>query len=411
MARRRHQHPKPKKLGNWWYIRVRVEELNSDGSRERKRKWVQLCGAETKVRQVSKIADRYLNDHINNGVKSIAGAQRIGTFIDSDYLKDFEKLAKPTRDCYDSKIEQYIRPAFGGKCFRELDYCMIEDFFYQMEKSGAEYPTIAKVWDTLSSILRSATHRRVMDENPMEKAQKPKDKRIRRRKPVITPEQFEQLLAGMKEPYATMLYVAVWTGLRVSELLALKWRCIGEESITIDERYFRGDWAKTKTQESAATISATPEVVARLERLKDTVVTYRAGRATRKLLAVRAYGPDDLVFQSVWKGRPMSEGNILRRHIKPAARAVGLDAVSWRVLRRSHATWLIQAGADPKAVQGQMRHSRITTTMDIYAQVVPEGQKEALRKLAAFVPQRRPVMGQNIAVVSGAKGEKVVSIR
>jgi site-specific recombinase XerD len=46
---------------------------------------------------------------------------------------------------------------------------------------------------------------------------------------------------------------------------------------------------------------------------------------------------------------------------------------------------MVQAGADPKSVQGQMRHSRISTTMDIYAQFVPEGQKQAIQRLSEYV--------------------------
>src|ERR1700726_2469481 len=52
----------------------------------------------------------------------------------------------------------------------------------------------------------------------------------------------------------------------------------------------------------------------------------------------------------------MNDQNILKRHIQPAARKMGLPFVNWRCLRTSHATWLVQAGADPKSVQGQMRH-------------------------------------------------------
>jgi len=62
--------------------------------------------------------------------------------------------------------------------------------------------------------------------------------------------------------------------------------------------------------------------------------------------------------------------------------------VNWRSLRTSYATWLIEAGATPKDVQGQMRHSRIATTMDIYAQFVPESQQRAISKMTAMVEQR-----------------------
>ena len=80
----------------------------------------------------------------------------------------------------------------------------------------------------------------------------------------------------------------------------------------------------------------------------------------------------------------MNDQNVLRRHIKPAAKALGLSFVNWRCLRTSHATWLVQAGADAKSVQGQMRHSRISTTMDIYAQIVPLAQIRALEQLSEF---------------------------
>ena len=66
----------------------------------------------------------------------------------------------------------------------------------------------------------------------------------------------------------------------------------------------------------------------------------------RDLLA--HYG-DDLVFQSIAKGAPMGDNNILSRHIKPAARKVNLPWVNWQVPRRSCATWLQQAGVDRRA--------------------------------------------------------------
>ena len=78
------------------------------------------------------------------------------------------------------------------------------------------------------------------------------------------------------------------------------------------------------------------------------------------------------------KGVPMRDNNVLSRFIKPAARKLGMGWVNWQVLRRSHATWLKMAGADVKDAQAQMRHSRASTTLDIYQQFVPESQRRVV---------------------------------
>lgn len=86
----------------------------------------------------------------------------------------------------------------------------------------------------------------------------------------------------ISEPYATMVHVAVYTGLRVSELIGLKWGGIKEDSITIDERYCRGDWGTTKSDASNATVPVNDSVIRRIEALKLVTLAVRAGRAIRK---------------------------------------------------------------------------------------------------------------------------------
>jgi integrase len=127
-------------------------------------------------------------------------------------------------------------------------------------------------------------------------------------------------------------------------------------------------------------------VIGRIERLKSLTVKLKAGRATRHYRVVKSTGPDDLVFQSLIKGGPMRDNNILTRHIKPAARRLGLGFVNWRCLRTSHATWLKMAGADVKDAQAQLRHSRASTTLDVYQQFVPESQRRAVDRLTDLEP-------------------------
>ena len=96
-------------------------------------------------------------------------------------------------------------------------------------------------------------------------------------------------------------------------------KIIGANSITIDERFCRGDFAAPKSQASNATIAVNRSVIERIHRLKLLTVNVRAGLATRKYRVVKRDLPEALVFQSVRDGKPLRDNNILCRFIKPPA--------------------------------------------------------------------------------------------
>ena len=378
MAKRRFQDPKPFKEGNFWWLRV--WDTNSTGSRKRQR--IKLAPVTMKEREVLKIAEEKLRP-VNQGLVLTGSAMTFGDFLVNTYMPVYlPLLSSSTQNSYQGVIAKYLEPRFGQSPLRDMTRLTVQQYFSGMAGKQSP-PVISKIRDTLASILSSAVKVDYLIRTPMEGLQLPVDKRPKRSKPTITPEQFRNLLELVPEPYATMIYTAVWTGLRVSELIALKWRCVHGDAITIEERFCRGDWSVPKTAASAATIGVEPPVLERIHRLKSLTVDVRAGKSVRTFKVAKSSGPDDLVFQSVQSGVPMNDQNILKRHMQPAARKLGFK-VTWQCLRTSHATWLVQAGADPKSVQGQMRHSRISTTLEIYAQCVPESQRKALRQLSQF---------------------------
>jgi len=340
-------------------------------------------------REVLKVAAEYLRP-LNQGLESIGSATNFQSYVESTYKPVVMPLmASSTRERYEGVIRNYLYPAFANSCLRDLTTLEIQRYFSGTTLSTLGQESKDKIRDVLSSILRSTVGYGLLVKNPVEGVRLPTSKRGKRKaKPHITPEQFEQLVNEIPEPYSTMVFVAVYTGLRVSELIGLRWEDVHADSITIDERYCRGDWGEPKSDCSNATIGVDGSVIERIEGLKSLTVIVRAGRAKRRYKAVKSAHPKDLVFQSVKDGKPMRDNNVLVRFIKPAARKLGIEFVNWRSLRTSYATWLIEAGANPKDVQGQMRHSRIATTMDIYAQFVPESQQRAISKMSAMVQQR-----------------------
>jgi len=93
-----------------------------------------------------------------------------------------------------------------------------------------------------------------------------------------------------------MVFVAMATGFRVSELVGLRWRNVHVDSITIDERFTRGDWGAPKS-DANATVAVNRSVIERIQRLKTLMVSVRAGRAIRHVRVVKSDGPEDTVFQ------------------------------------------------------------------------------------------------------------------
>jgi len=386
MARRRYQKPSPKRRGKQWTILVREEVAGENGRRKRKVGRVALGPASLTRAQAERLRDDYLAA-VNQPNVGIGGA-----CLFRDFARMYERdvlptLASTTQDRSRSVLKNYLNPEFGGLMLREITLEKLQPYFTGLQQSELSVESIDKVRDVLSSALRTAVEYGRLAVNPAEKIRL-KKRRLNGPKPFLRIEQFFALLALMAEPYATMVYVAAFTALRVSELIGLKWKYVHDNSITIAERYCRGDWDEPKSAASKGTIPVDEHVIERIHRLKTLTVEVKAGRALRRYPAVKSSGPADLVFQSVKTGAPMRDNIILVRHIKPAAERLGIPWVNWQVLRRSCATWLQQAGVDVKDAQGLLRHSRASTTQDVYQQLVPESQQKAVRKLTAYV--RRP---------------------
>jgi len=377
MARRRYQNPKPRKEGRWWVLYYWSDEF-IDGERRRKKKRRKLAPGTTPEREVLKIAAEFLRP-INQGLVPLGSATGFSEYLDTTYVPVvLEQMAASTKNRYEGVIRNYLKPTFGVLCLRDITTLSVDRYLAGLGKSKLAHESLDKIRDVLSSVLVSAVRYGLLVKNPAEGVRLPHRKCGNKAKPWITRAQFDALVEFIAEPYASMVYVAVFTGLRVSELVGLRWRNVHEDAITIEERYCRGDWGAPKSAASNATIPVNRAVIDRIERLKTMTVKVRAGRATREYRVVKSDGHDDLVFQSLLSGAPMRDNNILVRHIKPAARNMKLGFVNWRCLRTSYATWLKIKGADIKDAQALMRHSRASTTLDIYQQFVPESQRRVV---------------------------------
>jgi len=126
----------------------------------------------------------------------------------------------------------------------------------------------------------------------------------------------------------------------------------------------------------------------------------------QSLLAWRRVSPfnreTDWVFASPeMEGKqPYWPENLLRRHIRPAAKRCGINKViGWHTFRHSYATHLKANGEDVKVVQESLRHANSRITLDTYTQALTPAKREAQSKVVRMILPEQP----QTAVAGGGK--------
>jgi integrase len=192
-----------------------------------------------------------------------------------------------------------------------------------------------------------------------------------REKHALTPSQIPGLLGLLKEPARTMVLLGILTGMRVGEILGLRRKDVDFLSgqIRIEQANYRGIFGTPKTKGSKRSLPIPRGLVPPLAR----VCGHRARTEDERL-----------VFQSR-HGKPLSDSNLLHRHLKPAGQKIAAPWLNWHTLRRTHATLLQAAGASLRDAQVQLGHSKMSTTLELYTLPIPAHLREAVENLSQLV--------------------------
>ena len=265
MARRRYQKPTPHKRGKQWTILVREDRVEN-GQRKRKVQRIALGPSTLTRAEAERLRDGYLQN-INQASVGIGGA-----ILFRDFARVYERdvlatLASTTRARSTSVLKNHLNPEFGDRMLREITLESLQQYFAKLQSTTLSPESVDKIRDVLSSVLGTAVDYGRLSTNPCAKVRL-KKRKLTKPKPFIRVDQLYALLKLIQEPYATMVYVAVFTALRVSELAGLLWRNVHADSITVEQRFSRGDWDEPKSEASRATIAVDQHVIERIQRLK-----------------------------------------------------------------------------------------------------------------------------------------------
>jgi integrase len=300
------------------------------------------------------------------------------------FITEEMSARKSTQDAYLLWLENYIRPKWGSIRMTEIRPLEVRAWLKGLCAPNGK-PLSDKSKSHVHGLMRQMFGNAMLwewfpfGENPMKLIRLTGSSKRRKHPTVLTLEQFNALLEKIPgEPFRSMVLLAVCTGMRKSELIALKWGdinfAIGE--LTIQRGIARGCVEGPKTRESEAKTPISPDLMAVLE----------AWRATSLFPA-----PEDWVFASPYFAgeKPRSANAVYEDHIRPAGNQLGLQ-VGWHTFRHTYRTLLDETGAPMSVQQKLMRHADIRTTMNVYGGAMPDSMRSAQGKVVEMViPQRR----------------------
>jgi integrase len=183
--------------------------------------------------------------------------------------------------------------------------------------------------------------------------------------------------------YYPLFATALYTGLRQSELLGLRWPDVNFDSATVvvqqtlEKSGLEPRFGTPKTAKSRRTVPLPADLVAILR-------TWKAAQNTERLVLGPDYRDFGLVF-TIAGGGPIQRQNLARRDFARLIAAAGVPKIRFHDLRHSHASLLLAANVNPKIVSERLGHNGIGITLDTYSHVLPTLQREAANTIGAIL--------------------------
>jgi integrase len=300
-----------------------------------------------------------------------------------------QEVAPRTAERYAEIANNFLVPALGNLQLVKLAPVHIQDAYVVWRnggrrdgKPGGLGPRTRRHFHrVLSAALARAVENQLIARNPCDVFKKRLPKVERREMAVLTAELSMRLLVAIKH---TRVYwpvlIALATGARRGEILALRWRNIDLDRGTVRiveglEQTRAGLRFKAPKNEKARAITVPAFAIDELHRLQ------REQAEELLKLGVRQNG--DTLLCSRADGEAMQPRSLTHEFSRLVARLEDLPRVRFHDLRHSHATQLLAAGVHPKVAQERLGHSTISVTLDLYSHVTATMQDEAAAKLDA----------------------------
>jgi integrase len=310
-----------------------------------------------------------------------------------EFLLLARRLSPSTQETYARDLRRYVLPRFGSYRLGRLPADEIENWLNDEIAAGLAPSSVHRHYRTLRRALAVAVEKQKLVTNPCDRVSPP---HVPHREMVfLSWRDAVGLAEAMHERYRPLIYLAVDSGLRWSELVGLRRSRVdlNRRKVRVTEQLIRlgsGEWLRKEPKTPSSVRSVTISAVT-------------TGVLREHLQGVGPLAPDDLVFTNK-AGNALIASSFWQHYFQPALRSAGVTC-RFHDLRHTSVALAIAEGAHPKAIQTRMGHSSINVTLDRYGHLFPELDEAIATSFGARLEEARTEREAN--VVRGSFGRPV----
>jgi len=333
-------------------------------------------------------------DRNRRPVRPVSIEDLIEHYLHTELSSDADWHSHATRIVYRYFMTKWIQPHWGHMPLGGVRTIAVQNWLRGLRRADGSplaNPTKAKIRNLFSVLFNHAIRYEWLEQgrNPITLVRQSAQRKSIPQ--VLEPNEIQALLMQLDSCFRLMVMLDVTTGLRRSELFALKWLDVDFSNLTIDVQrsIYLGKIGSCKTEASRKPVPLDERVAADLWLWRE---------------SSKYQNPDDWIFASPRVGgkQPFWPDIVMQKIIRPAALHAGIrKVIGWHTFRHTYSTLLIANGENVKVVQELMRHASTRFTIEIYTQARIEAKRQAQQRLVqAILPEESEELLPEIQVRS-----------
>ncbi len=372
-----------RKRGSAWYYYFEAGKING------KRTKIERKGGNTKKEALGALR-LALNEFNNTGSCTEETNMSFADYLDYWFNEYVMKNCKyNTQQTYKTFININLKPNLGIYKLKQLNYAGLQEFLNKQYAKGYSKNTLSRLKSIISHSLEMAVFPySLIKVNPAQHLNIPRFDNISKKNIVISIENFNKIIGRF--PYGTSFYIplqiALNTGMRAGEVCGLTWDCVDFEKKTIRVEKIlvfktkQGyEFSTPKTKKSIRTIS-----------IGDTLINILKAHKKWQEQNKKEYGNyyDDNNFVCTKENGSF----VTMTSLRYLSRIINMELqieFNFHSLRHTHATMLLEGGANIKDIQDRLGHSSLSTTMNIYSHVTNKMKNDTVNILENMINNKK----------------------